>query len=248
MSFKIGIDAGHGGRDSGAVGLKGTKEKDITLGISLWLEQLLHKSNFKTVLTRHTDKHLGANDRQDLSARTNLFNNSKCDYAISIHTDASINRTANYFSVYVYGLGGESEKLAKSVASEIKSITGWNWGGVPDGVRVKNLHMVRETNMPSILVECGFISNPTQEELLKQNNTQYKLAKGIYSGLLKHLEIEGVDKMVYKTFNDLPSWAKPTIKKLMDRETIKGDDKGNLNLSEDMVRVFVILDRENVFK
>ena len=60
--------------------------------------------------------------------------------------------------------------------------------------------------------------------------------------------LKGVNKVVYKTFNDLPDWAKPTIKKMMDRKSIQGDEKGNINLSDDMVRTFVILDREGVLK
>lgn len=60
--------------------------------------------------------------------------------------------------------------------------------------------------------------------------------------------LKGVQKVVYKTYNDLPDWAKPTIKKMMDRKSIVGDAKGDINLSEDMVRTFVILEREKVFK
>lgn len=60
--------------------------------------------------------------------------------------------------------------------------------------------------------------------------------------------LKGVNKVIYKTFNDLPDWAKPTIQKMMNRKSIVGDAKGELNISEDMVRTFVILDREGVIK
>lgn len=60
--------------------------------------------------------------------------------------------------------------------------------------------------------------------------------------------LKGVQKVIYKTFNDLPIWAKPTIQKMMARKSIQGDEKGDINLSEDMVRTFVILDREGVLK
>lgn len=67
-----------------------------------------------------------------------------------------------------------------------------------------------------------------------------------WAELTKRLEED--EKVMYKTFGDLPDWAKPTIKKLMDRKSIAGDGKGNINLSEDAVRVLVILDREGVLK
>ena len=60
--------------------------------------------------------------------------------------------------------------------------------------------------------------------------------------------LKGVNKVTYQKFNDLPDWAKPTIKKLMDRKSIAGDTQGNINLSEEMVRILVILDREGVLK
>lgn len=190
LDIKIGIDPGHGGRDPGAVGLNGLKEKDVTFGISVKLSKLLQSKGLKTVLTRNSDTHLGTTDKQDLSARTNLLNNAKCDYAISIHCDASVNRNANYFSIYVIGLGGEAEKLAKAIIPEIQTATGWNWGADDDGVREKNLHMIRETKMPSILIECGFISNLEQEALLRQSDFQQLLAEAIYKGMLNYLGIK----------------------------------------------------------
>lgn len=248
LDIEIGIDGGHGGRDPGAIGLNGLKEKDVTLNISMKLSELLQKRSLKTVLTRNSDVHLGNTINQDLSARTKILNQSRCNYAVSIHCNSSINRSANYFSVYVFGLGGEAEKLALSVVKDMQIATGWNWGADDDGVREGNLHMIRETNMPSILIECGFISNSIQEAQLKQPEFQQLLANAIYKGILNYLGIKEENKVIYKTLNDVPSWAKPTIKKLMDRKTIAGDGSGNINLSEDMVRVLVILDREGLFK
>ena len=183
--MKIGIDPGHGGRDAGAVGLAGLYEKDVTLGISLELGRLLQEAGLDTYLTRSTDRAV------ELLTRTALINNIKCDLAISVHCNAATNRSADYFAVFVINLGGEAEKLAHRVISKVTTATGWHWGADDDGIREKNLHMVRETKMPAILVECGFISNPEQEKQLRDPKFQRKLARAIADGVLDYLGLEG---------------------------------------------------------
>ncbi len=181
--MKIGIDPGHGGRDPGAIGPTRLYEKDVTLGISLELGRLLKEAGLEPVLTRADDRVV------ELVTRTALLNNQKCDLAISIHCNSSTNRSANYFAVFVQRLGGEAEKLAHKVIDKVTAATGWSWGADDDGIREKNLHMVRETKMPAILVECGFISNPEQEKQLRQPEMQKKLARAIADGILAYLGI-----------------------------------------------------------
>ena len=107
----------------------------------------------------------------------------KCDLAISIHCNASENRSADYIATYIQATGGEAEKLAAKVQEQLVKATGWMDGGV----KVANLHMTRETKMPSILVECGFISNPKQEALLGTVEMQKKIAVAIVQGLLDYI-------------------------------------------------------------
>lgn len=175
--MKIGIDPGHGGRDPGAIGPTRLYEKDVTLGISLELGRLLKAAGLEPVLTRTDDRVV------ELVTRTALLNNQKCDLAISVHINSATRQEANYISTFIHALGGQAEKLAQKVQAELVSVTGW-----PDGsVRVKDLHMTRETKMPAILVECGFISNPNQEKLLRQPEFQAKLARAIADGVLAYL-------------------------------------------------------------
>lgn len=179
----IGIDAGHGGNDSGAAGIKGTLEKEINLKISLLVEKYLNQVGFKTYMTRKSDKTVS------LSNRSNGLNINKCDIAISIHCDSSDNRNAEHFGIYIIQRGGEAEKIAKIIAKEIKEETGWNWGGSLDGVREANFHILRETLMPAVLIECNFISNPKIEEELVKKETQDKIAKAISKGILRYYNI-----------------------------------------------------------
>jgi N-acetylmuramoyl-L-alanine amidase len=175
--MKIGIDPGHGGRDPGAIGPTGLCEKDVTLPISLELARLLKEAGLDPFLTRTDDRSM------DLITRTLLLNNPKCDLAISVHINSADRWEADYISTFIQAQGGQAEKLARKVQNELVHATGWPDGGV----RVKNLHITRETKMPAILVECGFISNPEQEKQLRQPEFQRKLARAIADGVLAHL-------------------------------------------------------------
>jgi N-acetylmuramoyl-L-alanine amidase len=179
--MRIGIDPGHGGRDPGAIGPTRLYEKDVTLGISLELGRLLKAAGLEPVFTRTDDRTV------ELVTRSALLNNQKCGLAISVHINSATRQEANYFAVFVQRLGGEAEKLAHRVIEKVTAATGWSWGADDDGIREKNLHMVRETKMPAILIECGFISNPEQEKQLRQPEFQAKLAQAIADGVLAYL-------------------------------------------------------------
>lgn len=182
-NYTIGLDAGHGGYDSGAIGAKGLKEKDVTLPITLMVNQFLIESGLKTTLTRWTDTALATPANLDLRARTDLLNKAKVDYTVSIHINSATNRDANYISTFIIDKGGKAEELANKVQMEMVKTIGWADGGV----RTANLHMIRETKMPAILVECGFISNLKQEEQLRDTKVQNKIARAIADGILKYL-------------------------------------------------------------
>ncbi|MEN6391073.1 MAG: N-acetylmuramoyl-L-alanine amidase [Syntrophomonas sp.] len=182
--MRIGIDPGHGGRDPGAIGPTGLYEKDVTLAISMELNRLLQAAGLETFVVRSDDRTM------ELVTRTALINNMKCDLAISAHCNSTGSQQANYISTFIQAQGGEAERLAQKVQNELVQATGWPDGGV----RVKNLHMTRETRMPAILCECGFISNPGQEEQLRQPEVQKKIAQAIADGVLDYLGITKGDK------------------------------------------------------
>ncbi len=178
--MKIGIDPGHGGEDPGAVGPGGTLEKDVNLGIAQRVQFLLSRMGIETVMTRSDDS------PKSLMSRTNLLNGARVDYAISIHCNSSADPGPNYISTFIQARGGEAELLATKVQARLAQSTGWPDGGV----RVQNLHMTRETKMPAILCECGFISNPAQELLLKTSEVQTRIARAIVDGICEFLDSE----------------------------------------------------------
>lgn len=171
--MKIGIDPGHGGQDPGAIGMGGTQEKHVNMAIAQRVQYMLTRSGIETVMTRSDDS------SKSLIARSNLLNGSAVDYAISIHCNSSTDPAPNYISTYIQGTGGEAERLAQKVQARLIQTTGWPNGGV----KVQNLHMTRETRMPAILCECGFISNPLQEMVLASSEFQSRIAKAIADGI-----------------------------------------------------------------
>jgi N-acetylmuramoyl-L-alanine amidase len=199
--FVIGIDPGHGGFDSGAIGRDtGLKEAHVNLAIALAVKKWIEKRTDKVliIMTRTADKAPSGttSTESDLLTRASMLNNTQCDIAVSIHTNAHANRSANYFAAFVYGLGGEGEKLAQAIIKTVTQATNWPWGADDDGVHEKNLYMVRKTKMPATLLECGFISNPEQERLLADPEFQDMLGKAIADGILNYLGIEEVEKEV----------------------------------------------------
>lgn len=182
----IVVDPGHGGKDPGAGGPSGTKEKDNTLATGLKLADLLRQGGARVVMTRTGDAPpTGENYTQakDLAKRVEIANQINADLYVSIHNDAFTNPEAGGTTTY-YSLenpvSSQSSKLAHAVQRElVKQI------GLQDRkVKTANFYVIKHTKMPSILVELGFISNPTEEKLLRDPEFQRKAALGIYRGIL----------------------------------------------------------------
>ncbi|MDF2881972.1 MAG: N-acetylmuramoyl-L-alanine amidase CwlD [Clostridiaceae bacterium] len=176
------IDAGHGGIDGGAVSNSGTIEKDINLSISLKLKDILNKQGYKVIMTREEDKGLYTNDGkirkkkiEDLNNRLKMKNESKCDMFISIHLNMFPESKYRGAQVW-YGSNNNSEKLAKIIQDNFKKNI--NDGNKriekPAGKSYKIL--LGENPIPQVIVECGFLSNYNEEQLLKSQQYQLTIA------------------------------------------------------------------------
>lgn len=183
------IDPGHGGVDSGAVGIGNLKEKTLNLTISLKLRTSLEKLGYKVITTRVDDRELynsGAvslydKKYSDLKNRVSLTAKYPESIYISIHQndddDSSYNGTQVYYSTFY----SDSKKLASDIDSAVKS------GLEPNNkrriVKDNNLYVLHHTQVPSVLVECGFISNKKDADNLLNANYQQKLVSAIDSGV-----------------------------------------------------------------
>ena len=209
----IVIDAGHGGKDPGAIGYSGTKEKDIALDVAKRLEKKLSKNmNVKIIMTRDEDVFLR------LSERTKIANENNGNLFISIHTNAAEDRRASGFETFLIGpnkneaavrvaarenavlelegttgkkltnedliqatiaqsaFASKSELFASMVQKEIKKRV----QSRDRGVKQAGFYVLMGASMPNVLVELGFISNPSEEKKLRSPQYRDQLATAIY--------------------------------------------------------------------
>lgn len=182
---KIAIDPGHGGSDSGAIGPTGIMEKSVTLRVSRELKRLLEAEGATVILTRTGDtevssKGANATSVEELEARCEVANRADADIFLSIHADAFTNREVKGTTAYYYTKGTQqSKRLADSVRTAlIDSI-----GTVDRGTQTSNFYVVKHTDMPAILVEISFISNPDEEKMMNSPEGIKKIAQGIADGI-----------------------------------------------------------------
>jgi len=185
----IVIDPGHGGPDSGAIGPNYTFEKDNNLAIASYLNDILTQAGATVRLTRETDVcvALKYTERADLQARVALANNTKSDLFISLHNNANSNPDHNGTSTYYSSQNPqatESAKLADAVQNMITGTVNTN----NEGVRTANFYVLKNTNMPSILIEVAYLSNPHEEERLQNPIFQKNVATAIVHGLSIYFE------------------------------------------------------------
>lgn len=189
----IGIDPGHGGIDPGAVGKNGISENEINLSICLKLKRFIEQSGGVVVITRddtrglYTDKSNSVRDKktEDLKNRMELINSSNCDIFLTIHLN-SFPQSKYYGAQTFYSEKcSDSWRLANVVQEELKNILDTDNKRKPQ--KRDDVYLLQEAHMPSILIECGFLSNPREELLLSDEEYQEKIAWAIYIGIIKYL-------------------------------------------------------------
>ena len=171
----IMIDAGHGGRDVGAVGASGTIEKNFTYKTSLELKQQLTILGANVLLTQSEDEFIS------LGSRSSYANVAGTDAFISIHYN-STRALPNVTGIGSYYYHGQNKQLASYVQKELIKETNAESRGVAFG----DFSVIRQTFKPGILVELGFLSNVEKEKLLQTNAYQKKLVQGMVHGLQKY--------------------------------------------------------------
>ncbi|NME94612.1 N-acetylmuramoyl-L-alanine amidase [Clostridium cochlearium] len=181
-NIKVCLDAGHGGYDPGAIGPTGVKEKDVTLSITLKVGRILKQNGVDVVYTRTTDNvSWPSNESEDLKKRCDIANAFNAQYFVSIHANSASISEAKGTEVYYSPGSVNGEKLAKYIQDEVVKATElYN-----RGIKTANFYVLRNTNAPAALVETGFISNPKEEQLLKSDAFQEKMAQAIAKGILR---------------------------------------------------------------
>lgn len=178
----IVIDPGHGGWDPGKTGVNGANEKDINLAIAKKLAQYLEDSGADVIMTRDDDEALSENKREDLKLRTESIDES--DLLISIHQNSFPQQKIWGAQVFYYESSDEGKKLAELVQLSIKEYIGDGNKRVPKSS--DSYYILKNTDVTSIIVECGFLSNNDEEQKLNSEQYQDKIAWAIYMGILKY--------------------------------------------------------------
>lgn len=185
MAIKIYIDQGHnptGYHNTGAFA-NNIHEEDVTYKIGIYLADLLREDpRFEVKLSRPLpDTVLGTNNSTSLAQRVNEANAWPANFFISIHANANVNPNINGTEVYIYKLYTQSNWLAEQVLDGIVETVGTKNNGVRTN---PSLYVLRKTNMPSILVETAYLTNPS--DAAKLNENPFGFAQGIYIGILRY--------------------------------------------------------------
>lgn len=185
MAIKIFIDQGHnptGYHNTGAVG-NGLVEQDINYQVGIYLSNLLNNDDrFDALVSRESPTTvLGTTNASSLAQRVRMANEWGANYFISIHCNANPNPAINGSEVYIYQFKTQANWLAEQVLRGITQEVGTK----DNGVRInQSLYVLRRTQMPSILVEMGYLTNTSDAQKLRDN--QYGFALGMYEGILSY--------------------------------------------------------------
>ncbi len=221
---RIVVDPGHGGKDPGAVGVRGTEEKTINLLLAQDLAELLRARDYEVLLTRTDDRFI------PLEERSRLANTHNADLFVSLHCNASLSSKLKGFEVYFLSefasdphadavarlenasltLEEKAPKERKEVASVLRSLakTGYinessEFGALVDrraakalsqphlGVKQAEFHVLKGAEMPAVLIETAFISNPKEEKLLRNEVYRAKLIRAIADAIDEYNQRKG---------------------------------------------------------
>jgi len=252
--IKIAIDDGHGRETAGKrtpMFSDGTvmRENEFNEGVAKFLCQRLRDCGFEVIYTapETTDVSLSERVRRANSANANAF--------VSIHANAygSDWNDANGVETLVYSKvmpGSQTDAFAQEVHRCLVKKIGLRDRGIK---RRDDLYVLKNTKMHAILMECGFMTNEKEANFLRQKWFQKNCADGIFEGICHFFrvkmteEVEAEEEEIimtekrYQTYEEVPEWGKSTVKKLLDKGGFANAKK--LDLTEEMLRMFVVLER-----
>ncbi len=174
----IVLDPGHGGFDAGAIGPTGLTEKEVALAISLKAAEILENNDHQVILTRDDDTFVTLNDRVDIA------NNSDAGLFVSVHSNAAHRNSVGGIETYhAPNRRSDSYMLANIMQRSMLD----HLGLTDRGVKSDNFYVIRNTEMPAVLLEIGFLSNREEEELLRDSSFREEAAQSIAEGIEEYL-------------------------------------------------------------
>lgn len=188
----IVIDAGHGKPDEGAQSSRGTTEAETNLKIALKLQNLLEQSGSSVVLTRSDEnaiydldaKTLKEKKISDIHNRVKIGNESSADIFVSIHLNKIPQPQYDGWQTFYKEGSEEGARLAKAIQENLNKTIQKENNRVAK--TIDKIYIIKHVEIPTTIVECGFLSNPEEEKNLLQDEYQNKLAWGIYNGIVDY--------------------------------------------------------------
>ena len=179
------LDPGHGGRDPGKVGAQGEQEKDINLAISLKVKERLEKDGMEVVMTREKDVMLADEDAsnkklEDLNNRIRIINERQPAVAVSIHQNSYSDASVKGAQVFYFTHSDKGKQAAEALQKELLEFDQENTRKIKAN---ETYYLLKKTEVPTVIVECGFLSCPEEEALLTDEAYQKKLAEAIAKGI-----------------------------------------------------------------
>lgn len=189
----IVVDAGHGGDDPGKIGITDVKEKEINLKIAKELEKLLKKEGIKVVMTRKDDGGLyeqsSANKKvEDMRKRCEIITEANPVFTVSIHQNSYPDESVKGAQVFYYGQSQEGKKLAEALQNVlVQQLDPQNHRQAKAN---ESYFLLKKTPSPTVIVECGFLSNYEEAKLLETEEYQKKVAEAVKTGILQCLNLD----------------------------------------------------------
>ena len=177
------IDAGHGGSDPGKVS-GGTQEKTINLAIAQKLQAYLEQADAMTFMTRVDDSDLANTKKSDMYSRKLTADTSSADIFVSIHQNSYPNNSASGAQVFYFNSSENSKRLAQCIQNELRSFI--NNNNKREVSQNSSYYILKNTSMPAVIVECGFLTNPDEKNKLLDADYQDRIAWAVYMGIVDY--------------------------------------------------------------
>ena len=181
----IVLDSGHGGDDPGKIGVNQAKEKDVNLEIARKIKKRLEKKGWEVVMTREKDEMLGDpqagnNKIHDMKARVEIINKTMPQAAVSIHQNSYQDE-----QIFYYSHSEEGKRMAEQMQKALLTVDETN---TRQAKANDTYYLLKRTEVPTIIVECGFLSNPEEAAKLTDTKYQKKMADAITKGIIACVE------------------------------------------------------------
>ena len=181
------IDAGHGGDDPGKIGINNALEKEINLQIAKEIKKYLGKAGITVVMTRENDSSLKNSKAEDMRERVKIIDESKAKIAVSIHQNSFPSEAEKGAQVFYFSESEEGVKIAQILQNHLKILDPENKREIKEN---NSYFLLKRTKTPTVIVECGFLSNWAEAEKLTETEYQKEIAQVISEGILAYMNQE----------------------------------------------------------